>query len=521
MEALALEDLDVKLVPDEIELDRELTSRSLLGFVRVAWEQVETDPPVFSWHNELVCEVLEAVSREEVRDLVINVPPGFTKSLSCAVFWPTWEWIEVDPALRYIFATYADSLTKRDAGRQKSLIESPWFQARWPELHFPRDRSRSVKVLENSEGGIRFSTSIKGGVTGRHAHRIVVDDPIKPLDVEGTRGARGSELDLVESWWDRTMSTRQADPKRTARVVVMQRLHVRDLAAKVLDEIDGVVHLRLPMEYEPAAHCEVRWERVDEEGEVEEVVLEDPRTEEGELLCEARYDHVELARLKKALGPNGTASQLQQRPVPEGGSVFQKEWIQFYGAPGCARLAVPESRREIQIWDMTFKGKPSDRGKRRSFVCGQAWAQVGSDFYLLDQERGQWTFTQQQKALRRLTGRNPRAFRKYVEDAANGAAIVDTMKQELGGMKLVPTGGGSEARAEAAAVYLESGNVWFPHPSIAPWVDELLDELLTFPMGRYDDQVDCVSHAVVLLALSVQKKYQKAMKQIAGGGLVS
>lgn len=516
--AADLEDLDVDILPDEIDLDRELASRSLLGFVRVAWEQIEKDPPVFSWHNELVCECLEAVSRGYVRDLVVNIPPGFTKSLSCAVFWPTWEWIEIDPALRYIFATYADTLTKRDAGRQKNLVDSPWFQARWGDrVSFPRHLSRSVKVLENAAGGMRFSTSIKGGVTGRHAHRIVVDDPIKPLDVEGTRGALGTELDLVEAWWDRTMSTRQADPKRTARVVVMQRLHVRDLAQKVLDEIDGVVHLSLPMEYEPTTHCEVRW--IGAGGE--EIVHEDPRTEEDELLCEGRYDRAETDRLKKSLGSLGTASQLQQRPTPEGGLVFQKEWFQFYGGPGSARAEVPEKRREIQIWDMTFKGKPSDRGKKRSFVCGQAWAQVGADFYLLDQERGQWTFTQQQKALRRLTGRRPRAFRKYVEDAANGAAIVDTMNAEIGGMKLVPTGGGSEARAEAAAVYFESGNVWLPHPSIAPWVDELVEELLVFPMGRYDDQVDCVSHAVVLLARSVAKKYKKAMAEIAGGGLVS
>jgi len=513
----ALEEL-----PDEVELDREIARRGLLGFLRIAWERLDRDPLVIGWHHGLVCEVLEAVSAGEIRDLVINEPPGMTKSLTAAVCWPIWEWIQVDPALRYIFATYSDALSKRDAAKTKALVDSPWFQARWPEVRFPHTASRSVQRLENAAGGIRFSTSIKGGVTGRHAHRIVIDDPIKPLDTIGSRAALGTELDLVADWWDLTMSTRQANPKRTARVCIMQRLHTRDLSQRILDETEGVVHLSLPMEYEAKAHCEVRWTRVEEDGSTVEVVREDPRTEEGELLCEARYDREETEKLKKRLGSLGTASQLQQRPAPSGGAVFRREWFQYWGTAGSKHSALPDRRREIQIWDMTFKGKPAKKA-RRSFVCGQVWAQVGADFLLVDQERGQWAFVDQQKALQRLTGRRPRAHRKYIEDAANGAAVVDSMKGTVPGLKLVPTGGGSEARAQAASVYFEAGNVFLPDPSIAPWVRELEDELLVFPMGRWDDQVDCITHALVRMADSVHATYSKAMREVAktGGGMVA
>jgi predicted phage terminase large subunit-like protein len=522
-EELDLEELGLDIVPDRIELDREIASRGLLPFLRVAWERVEKDPLVLGWHNELVCETLEAVSRGYIRDLVINIPPGMTKSLTGAVAWPVWEWIEIDGALRFIFATYSDALSKRDALRTKNLVDSPWFQARWPRVRFPQSSSRSMQRLENAEGGVRFSTSIKGGVTGRHAHRIVVDDPIKPLDTIGSRAALGTELDLVGEWWDQTMSTRQADPKRTAKVVIMQRLHSRDLAQKVLDEVDGVVHLNLPMRYEAKAHCEVRWTRreVDDEGTPVsvEIVREDPREDEGELLCEARYPEVEVRKLEKALGTRGTAAQLQQRPTPEGGLTFEKPWFRYWGVRG-PFAELPFRARQVQIWDMTFKGKPS-KGKKRSFVCGQVWAVAGADMFLLGMERGQWGLVQQQKALLRLTGAFPKAHRKYIEDAANGPAIVDSMKSKVSGMKLVPTGGGSEARAEAASIHFESGNVWFPDPSIAPWVEEVEDELLAFPMGRYDDIVDCVSHAVVLLAEKTSASYSKAMKNVRGGGIVS
>jgi len=388
-------------------------------------------------------------------------------------------------------------------------------------VNFPQSASRSMQRLENAAGGVRFSTSIQGGVTGRHAHRIGVDDPIKPMDTLGSRAALGTILDMVWEWWDQTMSTRQADPRRTAKIIVMQRLHMRDLSQKVLDETNGIVHLNLPMEYEAKAHCQVRWERVQEDGTVVEIVRDDPRETEGELLCEARYPAEEVAKLKKALGPRGTAAQLQQRPTPEGGLTFEKEWFRYWGVPGSKYVELPLQRREIQIWDMTFKGKPK-KGKKRSYVCGQVWAQIGADMLLLGQERGQWGLVQQQEALKRLTSAFPKAHRKYIEDAANGAAIVDSMKGKITGLKLVPTGGGSEARAEAASVSFESGNVYFLHPSIAPWVVGVEDELLGFPMGRYDDIVDCVSHAVVIMAESAHTSLVKAMKNVRKtGGFVA
>ncbi len=511
-EELDLEDLRLDIVPERIEIDREIASRGVAPFVRVAWSRVEQASAYqHNWHADVIAEHLEAVSRNEIRKLIFNVPPGTGKSSWVSVFWPTWEWIEIDPTFRDIFVTYSDRLSRRDAIRMRDLVQSPWFQARWPDVSIPSQNTRSAKLFRNSAGGFRFSTTVRGGLTGEHGHRLVIDDPIKPAETIGSRAALGTELDNVIDWWTQTASSRGGvDPKRFAQVVIMQRLHQRDLVG-YLEEKErnqGWTIVKLPMRFEP-------------ERAYSSPYGSDPREDEGELLWPERFDEEAVVTLEERLGPRGTAAQLQQRPTPEGGLTFEKSWFRYWGTPTSPFPELPVRRAEIQIWDMTFKGKPK-AGKRRSFVCGQVWARAGKDLFLLGMEHGQWSFVQQQKALLRLTGAFPKAHRKYVEDAANGAAIVDQMKGKVSGLKLVGTGGGSEPRAEAASISFESGNVWFPDPSFAPWVKVVEDELLAFPMGRHDDIVDCVSHAVVILAEAANASYAQAMSNVRErGGIVS
>ncbi len=517
-------------VPGEAEIDRQMVERGgLHAFTEVNWPRVQQAQPFSdSWHVGEICAHLEAVSAGEFRNLVINVPPGCSKSTIVAVMWPAWEWATVELSRQYIFATYSATLSRRDAIRHRNLVRSAWFQQRWPRVKIPFSERAAIN-FSNLAGGRRLSTSIKGGITGEHGNTIVVDDPTKPLDAEGRRAVLGTELDAAIDWWKGTMSTRQADPKTTRRVIIMQRLNTRDLAGHVIEEEDeqGWVHLRLPMEFESRFPCVTRplrkrYLEAAEAGEEPEPRIEiggDPRTEDGELLFPNHFDAAEVATLKKRLGPRGTASQLQQRPSPLEGAIFKAYWIQYWGYPGSRFANLPERIRLIQAWDMTFKGQPP-KGKKRSFVAGQVWGAAGPDMFLLDQERGQWELTEQLRALARLTRRWPKAHRKLIEDAANGAAVVSAAKKKVAGLKLVPTGGGSEARAQAAATYfegaeeLEPGHVWLPHPSIAPWVVEYVEELLAFPNGANDDQVDATTHAVVYLGAGASKMYSEAMANI-------
>ena len=485
----------------EVEIDREIVGRQgLRGFIECSWPEVESVPFVDNWHIGCLAEHLEAQTNGEIRFLVITIPPGCMKSLSVCVFWPVWEWgPRGKPGTKWIFGSYGQRLSQRDAIRHRNLIDSPWFRERWPGVEIPYQNTRSAMDFANSRGGWRFSTTVKGGVTGRHADRLVVDDPTKPQDTTGSRAAMGTELDNVIDWYGTTLSTRQADPKTTTQTIIMQRLHERDLAGHVLDQ-GGFVHLNLPMEYESKHHCTT-------------VISGDQRTVEGELLWEARYPKAEVDRLKKSLGSVGTASQLQQRPSPAGGAIFKEQWFKFWGHPASEFPTLPTKGNQLQAWDFAFKGKPTG-GKKRSYTCGQAWLNAFPNFFLLGQERDQVEFVGALRLLYKLSAAFPKAYRKLIEDAANGPAIVSVAKKKLSGLKLVSPGGGSVARAEAVSVFVESGNVYLPHPNIAPWVDGLIAELLAFPMGANDDQVDCLTHALVEMTAGAGAIYAQAMAEL-------
>jgi hypothetical protein len=287
---------------------------SLRDFIREAWHVPEPSTPfVGNWHLDAIAEHLEAVSRGEIQKLIINIPPRFAKSLLTAVFWPMWEWTWA-PERRWLFATYAQTLTIRDSVKCRRLIESRWYQERWGALYrLTPDQNTKIK-FENTRGGFRLATSTDGMATGEGGDRIVVDDPHNVKKAQSD-----AERETAVEWWTQTMSTRGNDPRTVARVIVMQRLHERDLAGQMLaDAASGYTHLCLPMRFEPQRRCVTviagrRWE--------------DPRTEPDELLFPERFPDSAVQELEQTLGSYGTAGQLQQRPTPAGGAIVKGAWF--------------------------------------------------------------------------------------------------------------------------------------------------------------------------------------------------
>ena len=437
----------------------------LADFIRIAWKLVE--PAIqysHNWHIDVVSEHLEAVSRGTIRNLIINEPPGSSKSLMVSVFWPVWDWIET-PGRRWIYASYDLGLQKRDGKKALDIIQSPWFQERWGSKFALTETDPSVLKYENDKGGWRYGTSVRGPVTGRHAHRLVVDDPVKPLE------ATKVNLQKCLEWWNGTMGTRQADAKKTAKVVMMQRLHDLDLAGEMIKTGDYEV-LRLPMRYEARNPC------------VTVLGVADRRTKEGELLDPRRVPEVEVAKLEKVLGPVGTAAQLQQRPTPEGGNIFHKSWLaKLYDFPPT------DLDQIIQSWDMAFK-----KTEETDYVCGQVWGRKGPDYYLLYLINERLSFVDTLAAVREVIAQYPYALVKLVEDKANGPAVVSMLELEFPGWELVDPRGGKVARANAVAPLYKGGNVYLPR--YAPWLQTYRDQLTGFPKAPNDDMVDCSSQAL-------------------------
>jgi predicted phage terminase large subunit-like protein len=438
------------------DIDREaIRRRGLREFVRRAWHLVEPASPLrWNWHLDLICAALERVARREVHDQVINIPPGMSKSLLVSVLFPAWVWTLtpafapdlpagiLGPGHRFIGASYAPDVVLRDARKMRTLVLSDWYQARWPGVEIPSDASASkaVGMFYTTRGGMRLSTTVRGSVTGQHCDTMIVDDPIDP---QGAAAASGAELDAVLAWWNETMQTRFRDHANSARILVMQRIHERDLSAEFIRA--GAEVLCLPMRYDPAHPS---------------VCPDDPRRCKGELLCPDRFPEDVVARLETALGPYGAAAQFDQLPSPAGGGVFKQEWMQRYWTD------LPAGGSYTQSWDMAFGATVG-----ASDTCGQVWYQKGGDFYLIDHDSQVRDFPSTLGALAAMTERWPRAHKKLVEKKANGQAVIDTLSREVPGLVPIEPEGGKVVRANAVAAFFASGNVFFPHPEKAVYPD--------------------------------------------------
>ncbi len=457
------------LVPQHL-IDRELVAR--LGFAeyaRRAWPQVEKVPLVWGWHLDALAEHIEAVAKRQIRDLVINLPPGLSKSRFVSVLGPTWVWTW-DPGRRFMCASYSRQIVLRDARAHRTLVEGEWYRARWPGVEIPSggETSTAAALFQNSDGGFRKSEPIGGQWTGEHGDDVIVDDPLDPLGA-----ASATELDACLEWWTGTMPTRYRNHATSTRTLVMQRLHERDLTSEFLRA--GATVLCLPMRFE-RVHPH-RWPR-------------DPRAVDGELVCPARIPEAEVARMETKLGPSRSAAQLQQRPAQAGGSVFKAEWFRRW-------TEVPPSGTWSMSVDCTFKA--TDDG---SYVVIQVWCVVATRHYLVDQRRERLGFAATVAAILAMRDQYPRCRTVHIEAKANGPAVIEALQGKVSGVVAVEPEGGKEARANACQGDIASGGVYLPdevHAKYddgrrgAPWVAAFVHEAVTFPKGATDDQVDAMT----------------------------
>lgn len=487
------------------ELERERILRgSLVEFVKRGWHVVETVEYIHDRHIDEICKHLVAVSLGKCDRLVINIPPGCSKSSIVSVLWPAWHWAVIDGTSKWMHTSFDLGLSRRDAEKCQNLIQSDWYQDRFgPEATHIEDwyerlgravpkgcvagvrlgfiapgektksgkeskRSQAVTIFKNSHKGLRFSTMMRGKATGWHAHFQVCDDPNKPDEIKNGGEDARKALARTRNLWQGTFSSRKADPKRFARVVIMQRLHFDDLAATCVAE--GYVHLCLPMEYDPDRHCTTPYGG-------------DWRKVKGELLCPNRYDAASVAMTKKDMGPKVAAAQLQQNPLPEGGTTFQGAWL-------LRRWEVlPHDAVYFQSWDCTFKG-----GADSDWVVGQVWARAGGAFYLVDQVRERMGFVETVQAIRDLHAKWPECGATLIEDKANGSAVIDYLSLEIPGVLGIDPKGGKESRANSVSPFFAAGNVYFPEG--AWFLTDLISEMTRFPLAATDDQVDALSQAL-------------------------
>ena len=487
--------------------DRETGLRgSLEDFVQLAWPQVYPGSPfVDNWHIGLICEHYEAVFAGQIRELVINLPPGGSKSSVTCVMAPTWDWLR-RPADSFIFAAYGQKLVRRDAYAALQLIQSDWFRARWGDL-FTVPTVPAVDLINNNKTGFRLGCTPGGEVTGFHANFQIIDDPNKPEELTKVG------LAAVKDWMGRTMATRwRRPPAINGTILIMQRLHCDDLSQEMIDR--GAVHICLPANFDPSRRTVTTWGK-------------DPRTILGELLDPVRLPQRLIDETRRTLGPMNAAAQLDQSPVPEGGAVFKSAWLKFWSTVRTGKYAIrpgmPESEivaapsqldQTVDSWDCAFKGDETSDP-----VAGQKWSRCGAHFFLHSQVYGQLDFPATVEGVRRLARMEPFATAKLIEDKANGPAVVVTLTDKVPGIIAVDPRGGKFSRASASAGLFEAGDVFLPDPAMPgyEWVLDFLLELLSFPRAKHDDRVDACTQALLYLAENTNylKTAMEAVRKMA------
>ena len=410
-----------------------------------------------NWHIRAIAYALERVARGECKRLIITMPPRSLKSVTASVAFPAWL-LGRDPTKKVICVSYAQNLAVNLANSFRNVVDSPWYRAMFPAFKISA-RKNTENELQTTLGGGRLATSTGGQLTGRGGDIIIIDDPLK-ADEAHSETARTK----CAEWVRTTLMSRFDNPSEGAIVLVMQRLHVDDLAGILLDN-GGWEHLNLPAIAEGDQRIQIskaRWHD----------------RKHGDLLHPERLGGAELDQLKRDLGSLGFSAQYQQAPAPAEGNIVKKAWFRDYD-PTALRT---HGMMIVQSWDTALKSDPSN-----DYSVGTTWAMDDGNFYLLDLVRARASYPELIKKVKAgIETQNPDIV--LIEDAGSGSSLIADLDSQFIPTTAVKARLDKETRLARVAAMIENGNVYLPRD--AHWKDDFMVEVLAFPNGRNDDQVE-------------------------------
>lgn len=416
---------------------------------------------IYSPHIEALAYALTRVARGETTRLIINMPPRYLKSVSASVALPAWV-LGHNPGARIICVSYGDELARKHARDCRQVIEASWYRRLFPKTVI-NPRKNTETEITTTVNGYRYTTSIGGALTGRGADLIIIDDPIKVRDA-----ASEVERRHANEWFDTVLYSRLDNKETGAIVVAMHRLHEHDLTGHLIEQ-GGFEVLSMPA-------------IATESCSVPTGPTSSFDREPDEVLCEGLESRKVLDDIKARLGSHAFAAQYQQTPVPAEGNIFKAASVRTYDQPP----APSETAQIVQSWDPAMtENSTSDYS-----VC-TTWAICHKgQRYLLNVLRGRWEYpTLCNQVIAAAQEYRPDAI--LIEDVGCGKNLLQSLRQHphFNFIAFKPEGD-KKMRAIQQTVPFESGKVLFPKE--APWLADLTHELLAFPSGRHDDQVDSV-----------------------------
>lgn len=508
---------------DLTQIQAELARRKLFKFFIDAWPMM--DPAVFcpTWHLEALCEFLQYVSSGDITRLIVSMPPRMTKSLTCSVAWPAWEWID-RPQTQFLTSSYDVGLSTRDALKSRRLIESVWYQERYGDSFKFRADENQKSRYSNTTGGHRIAISSGGRTTGEGGDIILLDDSHNAREAYSD-----TKRESIIEWYDNAMRSR-LNNQNTGRIVhVGQRVHESDVIGHVIKkegrctvEEDGKwVHLVMPNEFRPQLRCKLSLpadikKAVADPTYDPPVVFEDPREKEGELLNPGRLGLEATIALKPPIGMTlrDYNSQYQQDPAADDGLILKRSWWLPWEYPewhpdSHRKRPMPECEMILQIYDTAFEEKEENDFSARTtwgvFVytpesMHPATGQLirGQDrrcAILLDAWHEKLAFPDlRREAMKAYDDWHPDWV--LIEKKASGHSLIQELRRSGVPVKSVdPKGKDKIMRAHLSSAPLEQGCVFYV-PGHLPGMD-VIEECAKFPVGTNDDYVDTV---VMLLA---------------------
>jgi len=381
--------------------------------------------------------------------LMISLPPRHGKSMTITETLPSY-FMGLFKKSKVIMTGYsitlADDFSRMNA---KKIEEQRVFNNKVVSNN--QDRM----LLDNDS--VCVKAGIMGGITGKGAELLIIDDPIKTQEEASSQTTR----DKIWREWQSSLSTRLE--KAAIVVIIMTRWHEDDLCGRLLNKEYG----------DP-----LPWDVVN-------IPLE---AEAGDILGrtpgQPLWDRYGLDFIKERKQYPQTFNALYQgRPTAEEGNMIKRAWWKYY------ENMPTRFDQIIQSWDCTFKESTGS-----DYVVGQVWGRVGADKYLLDLVRERMDLPSTINEILLMSSKWPKAHAKLIEDKANGPAVMQMLRHKVAGMVAINPRGSKIARVQAVLPHIESGNVYLPIKE--SWTKQFIEECSSFPNGKHDDMVDSMTQAL-------------------------
>jgi predicted phage terminase large subunit-like protein len=508
----------------KLEIESEVFEASLYDFTVAAWPHIDSAPFAHGGYAlQAICEHLEAAADGYIQNLLINVPPRFSKSTVVGTMFPAWVWAQqantmlLGPGAQFLCAGYALTLSLQDSVKCRALIQSDWYQAHWGHRFKLLGDVNTKTRFQTDKNGARIAVSVGGSTTGLGGSYLIGDDLNNAAEANSE-----AMLEGAINWWNTAWYNRlnNSKPGQGCRIVVAQRLNERDISGHVLEQqVGDWTHLCLPMRYEPDRSFHTVLVPAEESEDGEPILWKDPRTVPGELLWPERFDDEQVKQLEKTLGPYAAAGQLQQRPEPAGGGVIKREHWLLWNDPVFPPLSYViasldtayTTKQEndysaLTIWGV-FAGDANARstlnvdryGKRMEMPT----AQYSSELDAVPKIILMYAF-QERLEINDLVLRVAKVCKDYkvdkllIEGKASGISVSQELRRLFGhedfAVQLINPGNLDKlARLHSISHLFAEGMVYAPDKE---WAEMVINQVAIFPKGKNDDLVDSTSQSV-------------------------